>query len=170
MMIAPAFLLVVALTQGCDDGASSPLKMDSLTNADYVIGDGTYSMTNGEFRQAVVQGSATELVISVSEVVAFGHLDDDNEEDAAVVLVEDSGGSGMFYHLAALRNDHGKPKNVGTTFLGDRIGKPTLVIESGDVIVTMRMRLPDEPMATEPSVQLMRRFQLAGGDLVVARN
>ena len=65
---------------------------------------------------------ATERVEAglVGDLVAFGDLDGDGVADAAVVAFVNTGGSGTFIHVLAVRDREGTPVQAGRQFLGDR--------------------------------------------------
>ena len=58
---------------------------------------------------------ATERVEAglVGDLVAFGDLDGDDVADAAVVAFVNTGGSGTFIHLLAMRDREGTPVQAG---------------------------------------------------------
>jgi heat shock protein HslJ len=111
-----------------------------------------------------MEGSATELIIRLTDI-AFGDLDGDGVEDAAVILVTDPGGSGTFYDLAAIRNRNGKPEHVSTASLGDRAEIRAFSIETGQVIIEMVTHGPDDPMCCP--TQIVRNTYALEGDTLV---
>ena len=113
-------------------------------------------------------GSATKTRISLGEEQAAGDLNGDGAKDAAVTLVADPGGSGTFTYLAAVINQEGVARPIASVFLGDRIVVKSLAIQSGEIVVTLLTRKPDEPMAAEPTVEVTRKFRLQGDELVEA--
>jgi len=93
------------------------LSMEGLRNAEYkseFAKNGKAKLTDGVYRERLVADSTAELVIMLSQEVAFGDLDGDGAEDAASVLITNPGGSGTFRHLAAVLNDNGSARNVAT--------------------------------------------------------
>jgi heat shock protein HslJ len=145
-----------------------PLTEEALKNAVYNSEwpqDGLAQLTDGEYRKPIMEGSATELVIRLMDVV-FGDLDGDGVSDAAVVLVTDPGGSGTFFELAAVVNRDGNPEHVATTFLGDRAQIEALSIEAGQIVVEMITHGPDDPMCC-PTQQVVQTYTLQGDELVL---
>ena len=53
--------------------------------------------------------------------MCFGDINNDGAPDAAVVLAASGGGSGTFYSLEAVVNQYGKPVDIASISLGDRI-------------------------------------------------
>jgi basic membrane protein A len=134
-----------------------------LLNAEYpneFTQEGTAPLVDGEYREPAAPGSATETVVGLSDVVAFGDLDNDGFEDAAVVTITDPGGSGTFYTLVAVLDRRGQAVPVATAALGDRIVVDSLSIESGAVVVDLLTRGEDEPMAAEPTVPQSLTYQI----------
>ena len=151
---------------------SKSLTMELLRNAEYQSewpANGKAKLTDGSYREKYLPGAATELVIRLSDRHAIGDLNGDGAKDAAVVLVSDPGGSGTFYDLAVVVNQNGSPKHVATEALGDRIFVKSLVIESGEIAITLLAREPDEPMSAEPKVEVTKKLKLRGDKLVELR-
>jgi hypothetical protein len=148
---------------------STSLTMELLRNAEYQSewpANGKAKLTDGSYREKYIPGSATELVIRLSDHHAIGDLNGDGAKDAAVVLVSDPGGSGTFYDLAVLVSQNGSPKHVATEALGDRIVVKSLAIQSGEIAVTLLTRKPDEPMSAEPKVEVTKKLKLRDNKLV----
>ena len=55
---------------------------------------------------------------------------------------------------------------MSSILLGDRIVVESVSIRSGEVVVDLLGREPDQPVAAEPTVQVTHRFRLGGGRLV----
>ncbi len=151
----------------CTPEGSSSLTPEALENGVYQSEwpeDGVAQLTDGEYRKSIVEGSATELIIRLTDI-AFGDLDGDGVQDAAVILVTDPGGSGTFYDLAAVLNRNGKPEHVATVFLGDRAEIRAFSIETGQVIIEMVTHGPDDPMCCP--TQIVRNIYALEGDTLV---
>ena len=69
------------------------------------------------------------------EVVAFGDLNGDGKKDAAVIINENTGGTGQIRILAVVINQNGKPYNIASQKLGDRISINSININSEVVTV-----------------------------------
>jgi heat shock protein HslJ len=180
LIVGTLLLAALMLTTACGGAAiagptetsdtsvsGGPLTEEALKNSAYYSEwpeDGIAQLTDGEYRKPIVEGSATELVIRLMDVV-FGDLDGDGVSDAAVILITDPGGSGTFFELAAVVNRDGNPEHVATVSLGDRAQIEALSIEAGQVVVEMITHGPDDPMCC-PTQQVVQTYALQGNELV----
>jgi heat shock protein HslJ len=124
---------------------------------------GLAPLVDGEYREQAAPGSATEIVVLLTEHIAFGQLG--GQEAAAVILVTNPGGSGTFYDLAVVVEQGSQPVHVTTTLLGDRAQINSLSIEDGEIIVDMITHGPDDPMCC-PTQQVVQTYELRDGELV----
>ena len=148
-------------------GEYEALSWDALANAEYLsewTAEGTVRLVDGEFRQSVVEGGATELVIRLLDV-AFGDLDGDGIDDAVGILVTDAGGSGTFFDLAVMVNRQGRPVNVASELLGDRVRLLALTIRDGRMAVELRVQGPDDALCC-PTLWVTRMYSLVDGRLL----
>ena len=122
-------------------------------------------LADGKFEgEPFVEGGASRPTVTfVSH--AFGDLNGDGTTDAAVALVENSGGSGVFWYLAAMINRDGKLFNVATHFLGDRWQVQSMVITDGEIVLDAVTHGPDDPMCC-PTQEVTKRYQLQDDQLV----
>ena len=133
-----------------------------LQNAEYpneFTQNGAAPLVDGEYREPAAPGSAMETVVTLSDVAAYGDLNEDGFEDAAVVTITDPGGSGTFYTLVAVLDKNGLPASVATVALGDRIKLNSLNIESGAIVVDMVTQGPDDALAN-PTQPVVRTYAL----------
>jgi heat shock protein HslJ len=147
----------------------TPLTLEMLQNTTYPSEweeSGTITLTDGRYEgEPFVEGGVSRLVVTLIEPVAFGDLDDDGVEDAAVILASNAGGSGTFIDLTAVLNQHGMPKPVATTSLGDRARIQSMTIESGQIVLEMITQGPDDPMCC-PTQQVVETYALRRDELV----
>jgi heat shock protein HslJ len=147
--------------------ASSGMTVDALKNAEYQsewTASGKAPLTDGEYRESIVPGAATKIVVLLSDRMAFGYTSD-GEPLAAVILITDPGGSGTFYDLAAVVEQDGQPVNVATTLLSDRAQIKSLAMEDDQIVVDMVTHGPDDPMCCP--TQLVRNVYALEGDTLV---
>jgi hypothetical protein len=138
----------------------------SLKNLEYrttVSPSGSVTLANGEHRQPAAPGSATEIVVTLTDPIAFGTLN--GQPAAAVVLVTEPGGSGVFYELAAVLLQGGRPVNVATTLLGDRIKVEAIAIQNDQIVVDMVAHAPTDPLCC-PTQRLRVTYELRDDQLI----
>jgi hypothetical protein len=151
--------------------SASSVNAEALRNAVYqceFAPTGSVRLINGAYQGDLSVGSSAELTVTLGEMITLGDLDDDGTEDAAVILIVDPGGSGTFYYLAAVVDEDGKPKNVTSTLLGDRVQVKSVSIRSGKIVVNMISQGPGDPMCC-PSLEVTLRYVLQGEKLVEVR-
>jgi uncharacterized membrane protein/heat shock protein HslJ len=153
-----------------DSGSSKPLTIEALKNAEYQSEfsvKGGVRLTNGMYKGKIVPDSATELVVLLSNEVAFGDLNGDGADDAAIILITDPGGSGTFHHLGVVINQKGSPKHLASQLLGDRVKVKSVSIRSGEIAVEMLTHGPNDPMCC-PNFRVTRNYALRESKLVTA--
>ena len=163
-----ALLLVAILIVACEAGSPDTPTETDLERATYLTENtemGTATLEDGEFRQPVVPGSASELVIRLGKW-ELGHIDEGEDVDTAAITIEDPGGSGTFYYLHALVNSEGELRDASVAFLGDRVQIEGVSIHDQTITVAMLDRGPDAPFAEPPAIPVIRHFRLENGSLV----
>ncbi|MBI5396244.1 MAG: hypothetical protein HZA91_13190 [Verrucomicrobia bacterium] len=166
-----AILLTLLMASGCKTAAPSSAPAGGLTlqqvqNTGYDSewpANRRARLRNGAYREPYTFGS-NELVIWLSQKVAFGELNGDGAGDAAVVLIADPGGSGTFFNLAVVLNESGQPRHVASTPLGDRVKIESLAITDRKIIVGMLVRGPGDPK-DNPTLRVSRVFTFHTGRL-----
>ncbi len=144
-----------------------PAPDEVLANTEYQsewTESGTAPLVDSEYREQAAPGSASEIVVRLTEHVAYGQLSD-GREAAAVILVTETGGSGTFYDLAVVVEEDGQPVNVATTFLGDRVKIENLVFVGSEILVEMVNQGPEDPMCC-PTQRVVQTYELQGEELV----
>jgi len=106
----------------------------------------------------IFEDTARRVVVFFQPEYAVGDLDGDGSPDAAVVLATETGGSGTFVDLAVVLNRDGRPENVATAFLGDRVPVDRIRIVDGEIQVDLTMHGPADPILLPgcPSSNLLR--------------
>jgi uncharacterized lipoprotein YbaY len=146
--------------------APTGLALSDLANTTYKSdfgANGIVMLKNGSYSAEVAPGSASRNTVQLYWL-AYGKLN--NADTAAVVSWSNGGGSGVFYDLYVLQVQDGKPTDIATMALGDRIQMQGVKIESNKVTVNYLDRKPDEPMAAPPTVPMTKTLALSGGQLV----
>lgn len=135
-------------------------------NITYTIENQPVTLKNGYSEVAIAPGSASKTITKYFGNEAVGYLNEDTVPDVAFLLTQETGGSGVFYYLAAaLKTDAGYTA-ANTIFLGDRIAPETLQITNGTLTVNYAIRKPSEPMSAVPSVSISKYFKFENGQLL----
>ena len=135
---------------------------NDLANAIYRINElGAFKLDNGEFKRQYGEGM-TQMHQITLEKVAFGDLDHDGLSDAAVILAWQSGSSGTFRYLVAMRNTGNAPRQQDSVLLGDRVQISALSIAAGQVGLETVAAGPHDP-ACCPSQQVKQAYVLCDG-------
>jgi heat shock protein HslJ len=95
-----------------------------LANMAYMgIYEQPVTLKNGRWEGApfMAGGSSRPAVGLVKDFMLTGDLDDDGKNEAVVLLWESSGGLGNYNYIAVVGMRDGKPFNLGTALIGDRI-------------------------------------------------
>lgn len=165
---ATTLAIAVALSSlAATHAATAPLTNEQLANAAYPIPDapaGTVQLTDGKY-----EDTAARYTAELAPPQASGDLNGDGAQDAAVHLLVNSGGSGVFSYLSAVLNNNGAANPLPAVFLGDRIVVRTIRISnSGEISVLLLERRYDQPMSARPTIPVVRRFKVAGDQLVAS--
>ncbi len=146
--------------------SSTAFTKESLGNATYSIPGGpmgSVTLTNGQYRAPAAPGSASQVVVTLTDNVVVGTLN--GQPAAAVVLTSSGGGSGTFYYLAVMVDQGGEPVNVATTLLGDRVKINGVSISNNQVVVDLVTQGPNDAMAS-PTLHQVWKYELQGDKLV----
>ena len=147
------------------------LTLDQLRNASYTgIYDASVTLTNGKYEGPPFQsgGASRPRVVFVDRLVARGDLDGDAIDEAVVLLAESSGASGTRNYLAVVAVRDGRPVNIATQLLGDRVQLRSLRIEDGRLVVDTVTHGPTEALCC-PTQKVRRTFMLDGNQLSEVR-
>jgi hypothetical protein len=160
--LTPALIALACLLLGCAMGQpGAKVAIDQTggatpRDARYLIDGEAYALHDGQAVVETAPKAASKTEIKVFGEPVRGDLDGDGVADAAVLLVQTTGGSGTFYYVAAAFNRGGMFYGTQAVFIGDRILPRQLTIRYGVVIVDYADRLPDQSMATPPSVEVSK--------------
>jgi heat shock protein HslJ len=130
--------------------------------------NGTVQLTGGQYRAPAAEGSASEIIVSLSNFAAFGDLNGDGVEDAAVILVSSGGGSGVFYDLAVVIDENGTLTNVAIDSLGDRVQVKGLQVTDGEIVVSLLTHAPSDPLCCATQNTILH-YQLVGDQLTLVK-
>ena len=134
------------------------LTVEQLKNAEYRFG----KLTDGVHeKQGIGLGSPvrTELLH-----VEFGDLNGDGIDDAIVLLLRDYR---FVSFLAAVVNEQGRPRHVGSIGFATLETVQSMLIQDGRIVVQLLIRAPNEALAAIPSHEVIRTFRLEGDTLTL---
>ncbi len=133
----------------------------ALLNASYVIEGQEITLVNGKAESPAAPDSATMVTTEQGHPNIVEELID-GDHYATLVLKQTPGGSGTFYYLFAIIN------GVATEgyFLGDRIEIQKITIEDKKIVAIYLDRKENEPMTTEPSVEVKKTFTVKDSQLI----
>ena len=142
----------------------SGLAADPL-NSSYTIEGRKIFLQDGRLEEPIDAGSVTKIRTFVVGSPVEGDLDSDGDRDAVLFLAQDSGGSGMFYYVAAALNQEGLYQGTNGVLLGDRITPQNITIKNGLIAASYKDRKATEPMSADPSVDAKIYLTLADDEL-----
>jgi len=142
---------------------SASVDLESMTFLSTWFPSRKVTLSLGEYREPAAPGSASEIVVRLSDMKAFGMIA--GKEEGVVVLVTSTAGSGTFYDLALLTKEPGGWVNTDTVPLGDRVKVHSVEIENDEIVVAMTTHGPDDPMCC-PTLEVKKRFAVRGNRLV----
>jgi hypothetical protein len=146
---------------------STALTKAQLENGEYYTQSyhEKFKLKNGVFERGM-PGSMSDNYVHASIInLALGDINNDNIVDAAVVLGLSGGATGLFNELIAMVNRGGKPHQVASVALGDRVVINSITINRGEIVIDMTSHGPNDPMCC-PTMKKVKRFRLVGDKLV----
>ena len=143
------------------------LTISILQNSEYHSDDwGDFRLVDGVYyRTPLYPGESPELYSTHLFQSTFGDLTADNIEDAAVILQTHNGGNGDSKELAIVLNQGGKANNISTVNIGSMIAVEDLQIQSGIIILDLRVHGPNDGLCC-PSELVTWRFRLENNQLI----
>ena len=123
---------------------SPPINFDRVTFLSSWTQSGIVQLTNGQYKETAAPGSASKIVVELSDKITYGELN--GKDAAAVVLVTNPGGSGTFYDLALLIKDKRGWVNKNIASLGDRVTVHAVAIKENRIRVDLTAHGPEDPM------------------------
>jgi hypothetical protein len=162
---------------GCGGRDTSPgsqpeqnarITLEQLRNAEYPsqwTRSGKVHLVNGQYREPAAPGAATEVVVSATNYYALGDLDGDGSGDAVIILESDPGGSGVFFDLVPVINEHGSPKALAPLALGDRVDVSEVTLSNRQVHLRLLKHGPDDPQCC-PTLDVTLHYRLGPNGLV----
>src|SRR5512143_2717334 len=125
---------------------------------------GTVVLTKGRYVEPAEPGSASQVVIQLSDKGAKGIVD--GRETAAAVLISSGGGSGTFYDLVLVIWGPDGWKHTDTALLGDRVKVHSVSLAGREITVDLTEQGPDDPLCC-PTLRRTKRYLVQDGRLKV---
>jgi hypothetical protein len=172
--------------------ANAGLTLEQVQNAEITVSFDeetlTFTLVDGSYRSG--QGNDPSRVkVTMSDVVAFGDLNDDGVDDAAIGIRirggagGNSGNKGAYEFVVALLSQGGEPEQGGYHLVGVGARIDAMTIVDGEIVVeakvpgaegssgdpkvpiTATLRLPLNPDTSEVLLQTSQTSETATGDI-----
>ena len=131
----------------------NPAPKADYKNATYIIEGERVTLKDGVANSTAAPGSASLETTAYFGNEMFTDLNGDNLEDIVFILTRETGGTGVFYYVAAALNTGNGYRGGEALLLGDRIAPQTIEKGTGKmVVVNYADRAPGESFVTPPSV------------------
>ncbi|MGA9117286.1 MAG: META domain-containing protein [Bacteroidota bacterium] len=120
------FCLGAMMLGGCGKREETPPSLAELKNATYhglELTQETVTLKDGVWEGAPdpAEEAMRSIVVLLRDFHMEGDPDRDGVKEAVVLLEENAGGTGHYLYVAVVRREQGKPVNVATALVGDRV-------------------------------------------------
>lgn len=160
--------IVIALVTVSSVIAYTLLTREALENTTFPVEQGEIPLDAGTFTEIIVPDGASNTTWLLGEST-FGDLDGDEIEDAAAILIQNTGGSGTFHYLYAIRNNEGEPEYMADLFLGDRIQLNSIQVIDNAIVVDYVKVGPNDSLCC-PTLQVLETYQVLNNELELINN
>lgn len=129
-----------------------------LQNSEYQLPDiGEFNLTNGKYENAIER-----KVVFFQNIPGTINYDrfPDGTKLATVLLSSNTGGSGIFIHLAVMKEVAGKYQTLATQFLGDRVLVKSVKLTGEQIKVRLIKQGEEEPQCC-PTLEVVQTYNLA---------
>jgi hypothetical protein len=145
-------------------------KADSLAfdpkNGTYEIEGKEITLVDGYAESELAPGSASKLITRYFGNEAMGDLNGDGKEDVVFLITQETGGSGVFYHVVVALGTNVGYSGLNGIFIGDRIAPQSTEIKDGKVFLNYAVRARGASMTTVPNIGVTRYYKISNGRLV----
>lgn len=120
-----------------------------LENATYTgIEDQAVTLVDGRWEgQPYVEGGASRPSVGLLKDMYFaGDLDADGQEEIIVILWQNSGGTGSYTYIAAMKPENDGYRNISTVLLGDRVKLKSGKLDDGRITLEVLQAGDSDPM------------------------
>lgn len=150
-------------------GDEMPKSVQALSSAEVktdLVESGVVTLTNGEYTAPAAPGSAEQIIVRLLDKWAVGDVNGDGKPETAVTVGSSSGGTGVFISLVLFASDDGKPRELASAALGDRVRVVAMKIDNGLIAVELDQHGEVDPMCC-PAQRAVREFRLEGDSLAM---
>jgi len=165
-LVAGAAMLALLLACSPAPPAGVPTT-EQLKNTTYhAVLDEPVTLSDGVYEGSPhTNMSASRPTVRLLESpIVSGDVTGNGLDEAVVMLATNTGASGVFFHLAVVRNQGGAPQHIGMIPLGDRVKVNSLEVVDGTIVVNLVEHGPGDPMCC-PTLAVHREWKLQGGEL-----
>jgi heat shock protein HslJ len=144
-------------------------ELKNMNYSGFVSDTGPVTLTDGRYAgEPYAPGAAARRTVTFGRDFRLtGDLDGDGQDEAVVVLAENTGGSGTFDYLAVVGRRQGKPVNLATVPLGDRVQVREARIAGRRLVVDVLRAGPGDAMCC-PGELATVAWEMKGGKLAPA--
>lgn len=165
-----SFAAILLVATGCGlMKAAPPAPAPTLTQLESATYSGVLeqpiTLESGSYVGApFVEGESRPGVLLWNDLIAVGDVDAAPGDEAAVLLSSASGGSGERVYLAVVGMRDGRPVNLGTALIGDRVKVRTMSIVEGKIVLDL-VEAGERDAACCPTQMARRSYELEGEEL-----
>lgn len=159
--------LLFSLNGYCED-KYLPLTEESILNTHIFTSfkERKVKLTNGIYREKTP--NPQKRVAVLKDLIVRGDLNNDGNEDIGVIYVENGGGNGESVILAVFLNEKGKPRNIDSYLIGDRIYVEKIYYKKASIFVQAVIQGENDALCC-PSERVLMKFILKNNKLVKDR-
>ena len=149
-----------SVTQECKLTIAPTISKPDIANGTFNFEGEDIKLKDGRAITKISPDSAITIETILTDKIEYGDVNGDKKNDSLALVIQEGGGSGTFVYLIAYVSGNVEYKGSNAVFVGDRISPESLSIsESGVITVRYLDRLPEEPMAADPSVSTVKTFR-----------
>jgi len=139
------------------------LNLPFLKEADFTseyTGNKTVKLAGGKYENA-----GNKVQLQMTDQYAVGDLNGDSQMEAVVEVVAQTGGSGIFHNLVVYGEKDGKPVQLASRLLGDRVKVKSFATNGGVIQVDLITHGPKDPLCC-PTQERRLAYRMKGVHLV----
>lgn len=165
-------LSVILSSTSMADSTATSIESPTIKDAGNMLYHGVYeqqeiSLKGGKWSgKSFVKGDASRPTVGLIKNFTFtGDIDGNGTEERVVFLWESSGGSGTQVYMAVLGSNNGKPVNLATHLIGDRVQLQMGRVSQGKIELDVVQTGKDDA-ACCPTSKVFRTWTLKNKQLI----